>query len=779
MKSWSPKQDASEFVKTDVFLGHNSVSFCTDVLGHQFANGFKKEELWNNYKLSIIGDIHNPQVFTDTQTGHKILIPGQPLQSNFSSGECGVWLAEFDENNNNIPTLKFVPTKSLPNACLYHYFEQKEPSESDLKSYPLSHWKASKTAKISNKQGDGDIPVVTSSVIKLVDDRLSEFTIEHLDEIKEEIHKICDNAANNSVVRKINPTKFIKLKVANFLSILEEVILEFGKENDSILVYSSANGAGKSTLTEALYWVITGELTKDLEVADISCDYGSSPAIVQFDFLVNCDEFRIVRSRNKDSLLRLYKGDVDITKDSTANTQKFIYDLIGLTKEDISLLMYFSLNELNLFTSMRLDKQLEVISQLSNVDMLDELKLGFKPLMDKIKSDLADSKSKESLLDSQYSNIKSDIDKTSFEIASDNTIFDVESAQTTISDNESQIAKLKERSVELKPLVEECRAKLGKLQENAVKENRIKLSIAANKESLRNLLSKLQVVNLGKCHTCGHELVDDSLKESLNNQISTLSIETKKLSGHEFSYNEGEILELQSQLENHQSELEKCNFITASLVSSNSSLSSQIIKSQGSDKTVVLKTLKEQLDKISGLLKELPDIKKLESRLESYNAVSKIFEKNSKNPIYTSLLNSTYNDFVSLLSEYLIGTGIEIKLEKNYSLGVKLDNGKYRSINALSGGEKRLLDFVILMALNKLYQKTYNIGTAPFGVQMYDEVFTYMSSQYLQTAHALLDNISGITLIISNDANLIPMFDSSIFVEKTKSGSKFTMSIKE
>src|SRR5207244_8301207 len=96
VQPWQPETFLDHKATADVFVGHGFVSGAANNEGYIFNSGFEREGLFERFKVSIIGDIHNGT--TIQENGRLILIPGAPIQNSLKDCPvCGFWCVTLDE----------------------------------------------------------------------------------------------------------------------------------------------------------------------------------------------------------------------------------------------------------------------------------------------------------------------------------------------------------------------------------------------------------------------------------------------------------------------------------------------------------------------------------------------------------------------------------------------------------------------------------------------------------------------------------------------------------
>jgi len=132
--------------------------------------------------------------------------------------------------------------------------------------------------------------------------------------------------------------KYKKIIVQNFLSIGNDAIeIEF-KEGLNLITGQNIdnperkNAVGKSSLMSAYFYALFGETIGKIKNEYIvnNITKGKGRIELQFDVETteNTQSYKIIR-QVKPTKVELWKGDEDITRDSIANTNKYICDLLG------------------------------------------------------------------------------------------------------------------------------------------------------------------------------------------------------------------------------------------------------------------------------------------------------------------------------------------------------------------------------------------------------------------------------------------------------------------
>lgn len=131
---------------------------------------------------------------------------------------------------------------------------------------------------------------------------------------------------------------FKKISIQNFLSVGEEpVVVEFTKglhvlTGKNLDKPDRQNAVGKSTVADGIYFAIFGDTLRELKKELIINNVTGGKTHVELDFDVNSSKgsnsFKIIRTLSPNKVF-VYKDGVDKTRDSIANTTKYICDVLS------------------------------------------------------------------------------------------------------------------------------------------------------------------------------------------------------------------------------------------------------------------------------------------------------------------------------------------------------------------------------------------------------------------------------------------------------------------
>lgn len=136
-------------------------------------------------------------------------------------------------------------------------------------------------------------------------------------------------------MKKIN---FTKISIQNFLSVGEEVVSVDFKKGLHILTGNNKdkpdrqNAVGKSTVADAIYFAIFGETLREIKKDLIANNITGGKTQVELTFEVDSpkgnNKFHIIRTLSP-TKVSVFKDGIDKTRDSIANTTKYISDVLS------------------------------------------------------------------------------------------------------------------------------------------------------------------------------------------------------------------------------------------------------------------------------------------------------------------------------------------------------------------------------------------------------------------------------------------------------------------
>jgi DNA repair exonuclease SbcCD ATPase subunit len=237
---------------------------------------------------------------------------------------------------------------------------------------------------------------------------------------------------------------FKRIAIQNFLSVGEEpVVVEF-REGLHILTGNNKdkperkNAVGKSTVADAVYFSIFGETLREIKKDLIINNITGGKTHVELDFDVSSsrgnNSFKVVRTLSPTKVF-VYKDGVDKTRDSTANTTKYICDVLSASPAIFQNCVIMTVNNAVPFMAKnKIDKRkfiedifgMEVFSKMISqirteyneikrqydveYSKLEEVEKNYKSYIEQKEKSLERKQEKKELYESRFANNKNEIE---------------------------------------------------------------------------------------------------------------------------------------------------------------------------------------------------------------------------------------------------------------------------------------------------------------------------------------------------------------------------------
>lgn len=576
---------------------------------------------------------------------------------------------------------------------------------------------------------------------------------------------------------------------------------------------ADSNGAGKSTIIEAITLAMTGSTCRDVLKDEFISD-NEDDCYIQFDLensIGDVNELSIRRwfNRKKSAKVEIWENgekNKEITSVNEAN--KRIYELIGLTRED--LLHFFIIGQdthYSFLTAGDVDKK-NIIARIANTDkintIIENLKFDKKEkesgdLMD-YRDEISKIETKVEMLVDQISDLNKDKQKEIKE--------EIDEIDSDISDYEEEIEDLKKSKITLKKqtkILADDLVKYSDIDDNSVKDNNKLLDDLndknqKNKSNLRKAKSTIEQLELVlegmiTCPSCDHqfnpssdlkheeigELIDFSKEqeEEINKKINKV----KKL----ITTKETFIKELKSKLKTKREAQQKFNSKSIEL----SGIADEITRLEKNIEK--LKESKTQVYKRYDTKSKVKDLKykivELESRKLDLQKLSEEIEKEistidywiyhfGKKGFSTFLSNKSVKVIEGVTNSYLKKFNSELQvqidgftilksgdLSEKISVSVLRNGMQVGSYKRYSGGEKGRINLANIVGLQKLMNMSAHNGGLNF--LALDEVFDGLDRTGQGDVISILENIGVTTLVVSHRNEPIGS-EHELFITKSK-----------
>lgn len=558
--------------------------------------------------------------------------------------------------------------------------------------------------------------------------------------------------------------QFNSISIRNFLSI-EELDFTFqsgrhiilGRNNDANV--TSSNGAGKSSLIEAISYV----LYRDYPRKDV-CKRGCKDCSVTLDITINGHDYVISKYNNHSS-----KSGVEITIDGENVTAK------GIRQAEKEVISAIGLPYVLFTSSVIIPQGYPVnISQMTPTSRKNIIESLLGLLVWEDYQNIFSSVSKE--YEGKYLAIKSQYsDKKENMISLYNRIKGLKEF------TEEHLSQIKDQMVSCKADIKKLTQNIDKLSEKIEKISEKSLD-SLNMESanmgynINQLIKKKADIEKsilqGECYTC-HKPYTSEEMEKMQSDVTKLSakIEAMQTSNNATKEIIDKIQEIYYKktdttrnLEDKKREL--------------FSLSESFKRHSENDKIpqleVDLQALNEEVNQIKAELEDIERDKESVAFICSSLLPSSKFRTKLVGS-YVQVLNQIIEDVVSLVSPEFEIQLVSSSNEAGIDILIKDKSETNISYYSLSGGEKRRIDVILTLSIQKFLLESSFTNSS---LLVFDEIFDNLDSAASNTVLSAINNLFGeekaIYVISHNDA-IKSLFESSIVAEKTNGATYYNL----
>jgi len=543
-------------------------------------------------------------------------------------------------------------------------------------------------------------------------------------------------------MRKI---KYKSLTIQDFLSIgKDSLTIDF--QNGLNLITGTnidnperRNGTGKSAIIEGFYYALFGTTIRDIKKEFVINNVTKGKGRIELVFDVATDTgtntYKVIRQL-KPSTVELYKcgdEDEDIAKDSIANTNRYICELIGSNPVICKSCDILSLSDNTPFMGKKPEEKRKFIEDIFTLEIFGKM---LKDLKDEIRSNKADSSISLAKVEEISKNLKS-------------LQSQYESQQKEIDEREEILARKKSELVlKIQTLTKEANdievIDIVPLQEENVKLNDIWTKIDGIIAKVQTAISDLQatrkvkIAELLNASDIGGSSCDKCLQEIPHTHIDFINSQKEEL--------QSQIDELNLLIIGKNDERALCddkkNRVREKIAKNQTAIgnsNSDKLRKETLERTIdqyqeSLRNLEDDENSLSGFLsatlKTIEDGKtRAEEEMENYTALKEaaedlevakfiLGEEGIKSFIIKRLLdmlNASIQKYINAL-----GMTMKCKFDEYFDEKITNDKGKDISYWNFSGGERRTVDLACAWAFKDIKKKISGISS---NVEFMDEIF--------------------------------------------------------
>lgn len=598
-------------------------------------------------------------------------------------------------------------------------------------------------------------------------------------------------------MKKVN---FRKIYIQNFLSIGDEPLeIDFNSGMNVITGVNHdendiANGVGKSSILDAFYFALFGNTMRELSKLSFIVNRKTGKNCIvrlEADIVTSgkAATYTIERKLAPQSL-KLWKDGVEITKSTTAETNKYIEEIFNAEKDIFQNCILMRANNVISFMARKKQEKKTFIEAIFNLNIFSLMSRLLKEDIRSAKGQYSIEKNSQSLHESNIANYQKEL----------NRLFEIQNQYETRKQQE--IDNIKSKIDNENKHIEEYTKRIGNISANknenidvntlqtAAKSNeefrsklsRIKSQLLIDEGVLRRELNKLEKAT-NVCPTCKRPYDNDYLehitneKNSLNEKLAEI---TQKFAviNEKLAEVENKAKEVQSkitEIENYQRLLkdleskvkESLRIIEVYNEQIKSKSNTMDFSGINNFKKLISdteKALEAVKSTIEGLEKELGKMNICEHILGEYGVRAYIVNKlldlfNNRIMYYLTAIKSTFN----------------FRFNEYFEEEITDSNGVICLYNNCSGAEMKKIDLAISFAINDMLSLQRQVS---YNIIFFDEILD--SSLDDKSLNIILNFISehtykenkSIYIISHKSGAQIPFINEVIMLEKSNGFTK-------
>jgi DNA repair exonuclease SbcCD ATPase subunit len=548
-----------------------------------------------------------------------------------------------------------------------------------------------------------------------------------------------------------------RLEFKNFASYGNRTqIIEFNKEDSDLYLVLGSNGSGKSTLAKVItymcYGRVDGSTLKDLPNRVNGNLWGKI-------FIESKGNHIVIERGINPSIFKVSINGTDYDVAGKSNLQEFleteIYEIPYHVFKNVIIL---SVNDFKSFISMSPYDKKQIIDRIfgfSVINHMRELVKGKRRLViDDIRTFDDEIRTLEESIQSVLVKIKQ------YEEASK------EKDASQMTELKSKIVKLNDARKKLKEANDKTKVKIETTSKTYKDKSKKESDILAQ---INEIKRGLKLYEKNTCPTCNspldsefHQHIKQEKEASLNNLIS------------EYDQIKADVLSIEEKVTELQEQNKQIHVKIGQLESQMTSLKTELVKlAEGDDESA--SHFSELIDEFNKR-KSKKDSDKLKCEGEDYYLSileSLMGDDGIKNLAVRSIL-PTFNNNVLLMAKEM-GIPFSIKFDDKFNSTIH-HLGQEISPKTLSTGERKKIDFVIIMALIKMIK----IRFASLNILFLDEIFSSVDAagvhHIIDILHNTIHEIGINTFVINHTVLPSEYFDKKIEITKDAGFSEFIIS---
>ena len=540
----------------------------------------------------------------------------------------------------------------------------------------------------------------------------------------------------------------------------DHATLIFGNNMDN--ESQNSNGSGKSALIEAIAIALTGETLRKVNMDEIINDAHDvseiEAVLVNTIFGISVTISRKLSRKNPQEITVMVnnEGDFEVIKQANVNDyNKYILDLIGLSKDDIFSNFILTARKYRSFLSSSDSTKKEIINRFSNGIIVDESIEALKEDIEPLQKQLSESECRVSECRGRVSALSSEIERAIEESASRS-----ESKKERIASWNEAIANKRAQIRENNEQIKTINNKLDVLDELDEKMQKLEKGKKDTKTAFEHI--KESFSGAGLDFSYDYESRFNQLQDSLVDAKSKLGAidkskkaVSKKLADAQLILDdvtlvyESKLKTITEQEEAVKKEIEKLQKEVLSL--------QQAEKEMSNTRSKIVQEIASIEKQLAGVI-ECPKCRHeftLSGGIDIEKTRKLLEDKKDEESNIESLLNTNANDYQNCISEGKAARQKESLLQQQYSELKKEFNEAVANVSVLKS-EFAKIESELERINEKISSVTHKIEVQR--TEMFNEAFDVIDS----TTNSLESQIQNLTLSNSNNEGAIKSYEESI-----------------
>ena len=535
--------------------------------------------------------------------------------------------------------------------------------------------------------------------------------------------------------------------IASYGNNIQEISFRKGEGNFYLVL--GGNGSGKSTISDVIKFGLYGKL-KTKKLSDIPNRFNKA---AWCRITLQKDNFTevIIERGIAPSFLKVFINGQEYDRAGKSNVQRYIEeDIIGLPFYVFNNIISLSINDFKSFLSMRVHDKRMIIDKIFSLEIINRMRTQVRNDAKAVKDKVIEFTKECEVLEHAITKSESELEKLELLLSENN--------KEKITELQTEVNKFNELLTKVKTKLSEVVEKESKLK---TKINNINQLLNTERYTIKQVTEKEKLYKNEKCPTCSGDLHTDEHKEILNDWLlkkeeSEKIIEEQNKSLKTLNDTQLKIQEIKRKLNEQQTKS------SVKISHYNTEIKKLSTDEVDSSQTDSLKNIIE--DSITKKRKAKRNRDNNEKKGNFYRVLEDILgEKGVKQLAVKKILPSLNTEINRLIKEL----NMEYRVMFNEEFDAEINHlGHNVSPETLSTGERKKLDFAVLIALIKMMK----IKFQGLNLIFLDEIFSSLDSDAIHHVLEILSNICTElnlnTFVINHSPLPVEIFDYKIEVTK-------------